>query len=443
MLNEEYFFKLIDTVLSYCNYYTMVSVVHEENGSTRFAKSQIQKNGLIKDTVVTITVYDKKRKAQVRTNILDSEGLKNAVIEAETNLKFVPEDDTEVIELREPNVIINNEYDDELYKKFGILNRSKLIKAGIDILPKNFTASGTLSLNKYIMAIGNSNGIKRYGRRDKVSLNMLVTHVSGSAGYVEYATNKALELDILKEFKNAYIKAKQGIESISLEPGNYTVILEPLAIGDLLTYMSYYGFSAKSIQNATGFFVGKLGNKVFKDNITIIDDINNTNTFAFPFDFEGYERIPLKIIEKGYVKELAYDVHSSVVDKVKTTGHSVGNINIGGYACNLVMDSGESTIDELIQSVEKGVLISRFHYIDIVDSRKAIFSALIRDGAFLIEDGEIKKGIKNMRFTDNMFNIFNNIVGISKERKKVQNFLGVNYVPTVKVENFHFTQKID
>ena len=443
MLNKENAYKIIDKVLSYCNYYTLVTVSSDEEGLTRFANSEIHQNVFSANNVVSVAVYKGKKESKVTTNLLSDEGLRQAVLDAEENLKFLPEGDIEIPELLEPKEIACEDYDCELDLKFDIPKRAELIKAGIDKLEDGFIAAGALSNKKMVISIGNNRGVKRYGRTDTINFNVVVIHESGSSGYSEYSTNAAGELDVLSEFERAYKKAKMGIDPVSMEPGSYTVILEPLAVSDLLSYMSYCGFSARSAQIGTGYLTGKLGQKVFGENITITDDTENSNTFPLYFDFEGYKREKLNIIEKGFVRELAYDTRSAIKDGVRTTGHSIGDTSIGGFPINLIIEGGNDTLEGMVKSIKKGILVTRFHYMNIVDPRQAVLTALTRDGLFLIENGEIKCGVKNMRFTESMLNAFSNVTSITSERKKTPGFFGVNYVPTLRIENFHFTGKTE
>lgn len=439
MLSRREAYDVIDKVLSFCKYYTMVSISSEEQGLTRFANSEIHQNVFKADNSVTIKVCSGKRESKVSTNLLTEEGLRQAVVDAEENLKFMPEGDIQVPEVIAPEEILSEEYDEELEKVFDTINRAKLIKEGIELLENHYTAAGALSLNKEAMAMGNSQGIKRYARLDNVDFSVVVTHKDGASGYGEVNSDKAKEVNVLDEFKVAYNKARRGINPITIEPGSYTVILEPLALADLLGYMNYIGFSARSAQMGTGYLTGKVGQKVFGDNITIRDDVNNENTMPLYFDFEGYERKTLNIIEKGIVKELAYDIKSAIKDGVETTGHSVGQAAMGGLPLNLVMEGGNQTMEELIQSTQKGILVTRFHYMNVVDPRQALLTALTRDGLFMIEEGKIKSGVKNMRFTESMLMAFNKVVGITNERRKTAGY----YVPAVKIEDFHFTGKTE
>ncbi len=439
MLNRREAYDVIDKVLSYCKYYTMVSISSEEHGLTRFANSEIHQNVFNTDNSVTIKVYSGKKESKVSTNFLTEEGLRQAVMDAEENLKFMPDGEIEVPEVNAPEEIVSEEFDEELEKVFDTISRSKLIKEGIEFLEDNYTAAGALSLNKEAIAMGNSQGIRRYARLDNVDFSVVVTHRDGVSGYGEANSDNANEVNVLGEFKVAYNKAKMGINPLTIEPRSYTVILEPLAVADLLGYMNYIGFSARSAQMGTGYLTGRIGQKVFGENITIRDDVNNENTLALYFDFEAYERKTLNIIENGIVKELAYDIKSAIKDGVETTGHSVGQPGMGGIPLNLVMEGGNDTLEGLIKSTPKGILITRFHYMNVVDPRQALLTGLTRDGLFMIEDGELKSGVKNMRFTESMLNTFNKVVGITNERKKTSGY----YVPAVKIEDFHLTGKTE
>lgn len=443
MLSKIKAYEIIDKVLAYSNYYTMVTVNNREEGLTRFANSQIHQNVFSADTSVEIVIYHNKRESKVSTNIIDDKGLRQAVKDAEENLTFLPEGDIDIPEITLPMEISCVSQDEALSEKFNITNRAELIGQGIKLLEEDYITAGALTLNKMTIAMGNTKGIKRYCINNSVGFNTVVMHKDGASGYAELVTDKASELDVVVEFKKAYAKAKMGLNPVSIELGSYDVILEPLAVGDLLTYTTFMGFSAKAEKNGSSCFTGKLGEKVFGQNITIKDEVKNENTFMLPFDFEGYERQNLNIIDKGVLKELAYDVRSAIEDNTKTTGHSIGYTQMGGVPLNLVMEGGKGNLEDLIKSTKRGLLVSRFHYMNEVDSRKGILTALTRDGLFLIEDGKIKCPVKNMRMTESVLSAFSNVTGITAERVKVPAIFGVCYVPSLKVENFHFTGKTE
>lgn len=443
MLNKENAYALIDKVLSYSSNYTMVSIIDNEEGLTRFANSEIHQNVQSSDTTIEITVSGNKREATVTTNLMDDESLKLAVKNAEENLLFVPEGELVIPELTFPLEICNTEYDATLESTYGIIDRARLIKEGVEALGTSYAAAGALSLEKTVMAMGNSRGIKRYSRLNTIKLSVVVTHESGSSGYAAKLANAASDMNVALNFEAAYKKAKKGINPISIEPGSYTVILEPAAVAGLLMYMSISGFSAKSVQTGRSCLTGKLGERVFGENITITDDITNDNTFPFYFDTEGYERKKVEIIKNGVANQLIYDTKSAVHDGVETTGHSISSPSMGGIPLNIVMEAGNESFENMIKNSKKAILVTRFHYMNTVNPRQALLTALTRDGLYLVEDGEIKSGIKNMRFTESMLEAFNNVTAISAERTKVPSLMGVSYVPALKIENFHFTGKTE
>ncbi len=443
MLNKKESYAIIDKVLSYCNYYTMATLISHEEGLTRFANSEIHQNVFKSNNTLEITVYDGKKQSKNSTNILDDESLKELVRKTEQNLRFMPEGEYEIPKVTAPAEIANEEYDAELENAFGIPGRASLIKSCIESLDDDYTASGAFSLSKMVFAMGNNSGIKRFCRLDNVSFNTVITHKNGPSGYAEYATDKSADMDVTKLFNSAYSKAKAALNPESLEPGSYTVILEPLAVGDLLSYMSYVGFSAKSVDTGISFLAGKKGQQVFGENISIYDDHTDGNTFSLPFDFEGYERKKLNIIDQGVAKELAYDIRTALKEGVDTTGHGLGEASSGGFPINLIMKNGAKSLEDIIKETDNAILVTRFHYMNVVDPKKALFTALTRDGLYMVKNGQISHAVKNMRFTESMLNAFNKVTEVSKDRTKVPGFFGVSYVPALKIDDFHFTGKTE
>lgn len=444
MLSKNKAYRALDKILEKVGEYDALITIYDlEEGLTRFANSEIHQNVLKQDLKVEIEIKEGKKKARVVVNQIDNTSLEEAISRAVASLKVVPESEVDVPLVAEPEDISAVEVDEGLGEKFGIRERSLLVKEGLGILEDGYSAAGSLSLEKIALALGNSRGIKRYFRDDMVKFNVVVMHKSGSTGYAEIHSDRIEDIDISAEFSRAFEKAKMGLDPVSLEPGPYTVILEPLAVGELLSYLSYVGFSGRSVQTKMSFLTDRLGERVFGENITIVDDVNNENTINLPFDFEGVKRQPLKLIEKGVAREVAYDQKSAILDGIESTGHSIGDPSIGGFPINLVMAGGDQSMEELITGTDRGILVTRFHYMNIVDPRKAILTGLTRDGTYLIEKGKITKGIKNLRFTESMLKAFNQVVGISKERRKVPHFFGVSYVPALKIKDFHFTGKTE
>ena len=211
-------------------------------------------------------------------------------------------------------------------------------------------------------------------------------------------------------------------------------------MGGLASYAGYLGFSSKYHQMGVSCFSGKLGQKCLGENITITDDFRHDKTKYLPFDLEGIKRKPLNLVEKGVIGEIAYDQSMAIKAGTETTGHSVGT-GFGGLPLNMVMEAGDSSVEEMIQSTQRGLLVTRFHYMNIVSPKDGVLTALTRDGLYLIEDGKVVAPVYNLRFTDSIERIFNNVELISKERHTVQGFGSNIYMPAIKVKDFKFTGK--
>lgn len=440
MLKKAGAYMVLDRILSTAGSLDMQVILKGENQElTRFAGSEIHQNVASDKLEAEITLGKDGRELKVTTNDFDNESLIKLIKKAGKKLIELPESDNKRNFISEPSDISSDNYFKELEREFNIENRAKKLKEAFVELDSDLDAAGSLELNQNFMALGNTEGITRYSRLDKVDFKTVITDQSGATGYAAAVSNRADDIDISREFERAADKALQSRDAVEIEPGEYDVILEPAAVGGLISYLSYIGFSGRSVQDGMSFLTDRLGEKIFGDNITIIDDCQDPNTIDFPFDFEGAERQRLNIIKNGVAKELAYDLKSAQKAGVETTGHSVGDPSIGGFPLHLVMDNGESELAEMIKDTEKGLLVTRFHYINVINPRKAILTGLTRDGTFLIKNGKIKSPVKNLRFTQNIIDSLNQVEAISSKQEKVGGFYGFMYLPALKVNGFNFT----
>ncbi|MGE5653720.1 MAG: TldD/PmbA family protein [Bacillota bacterium] len=441
MLNRERLYAIIDIVLREAQGYdTNVLVQSGTNGLTRFANSEIHQNVFEDATDVTITVTEGRKRSQIVTSLYDEAGLAAATRDAITNLSFLPDGDEQPALVEEPLEMTAGELDEELGRQYNAEGRARLVKQGLDMLDPGYKAYGALSHGVTQLALGNSRGIKRHALSNEVKCTVLVADEKGGSGYAAAVSDKP-DVDIQSIFQKAYQKAKLNHDPISLEPGAYTVVLEPLAVGDLLTYMSFIGFSGKSVQNQASFLTGKIGEKLFDEKLTITDDYTNENTVSLPFDFEGTPRTQVALIERGVAKGVVHDTMSAKKEGVQSTGHSLNQPAFGGIPLNMVVEAGNQSLDEIIKGTKDGLLVTRFHYMNPVNPRQAQLTALTRDGFYKIENGEVVAAVKNMRFTESMLNALNQIEAISSDRQRTGFFFGNYYVPGMKINGFHFTGK--
>ena len=446
MLNKQQSYEIINFIIEQASgYQTRVMVNSQAEGLTRYANSEIHQNVFEDKTSITITITEQKKRSRVSTTVYDKESLREAVAEGIENLEFIPPGEEQPPAVEEPQEISTDHYNSDLAEEFGIVGRAEKLAECLDILESDHKASGKLTYQESSLALGNSNGVKRFAHGNQVNFSALVEVLDedGGTGYAADTSTRPEDLDLVETFAKAQDKAKMNCEPEELEPGSYTVILEPLAVNNLLRYMSFIGFSAKSVQNQMSFLTGKKGEKVFDSRLTIIDDHTSEHNVSLPFDFEGYPRKKVTLVKDGVVKNFIYDAMSAQKDDVDNTGHSVDMPQRGGIPLHMLMEPGEKNVDGIISETEQGLLVTRFHYMNAVNPRQSVLTGLTRDGVFRIENGEIVGAVKNMRFTQSMLEAFNNIEAVSCERERTPGFFGNSFVPTVKIGDFHFTGKTD
>ena len=437
MLSRETAKAIVKTVSESTGNYAMVSIGELDSGVTRFANSEITQNVSISDTSISVTVYDGKKEATCSTNDVSDDGIKALVKDAETLLAFVPDGEYEAFEMsQEP--VAESVPDGKLAGAFGISQRAEIIKNGIAKAGDGFTAAGALTLNRSVVSLGDTKGAFRYTAFDRVNFNTVFTHTDGAAGAGECCSYTSVP-DIAAVFDKAAATAAAARNPVSIEPGAYKVVLSPEAFGILIQFASYM-MGAESVEDGDSFTIGKIGERVFGENLTIIDDATNPELKPLLFDYEGTPRKVLSIIDKGIVRSCLYDKKLAARHKVENTGHAVSNKGRGGYPVNIIVEAGDKSMDDIIGSVDSGVYINAFHYTNFVNPRHLQLTGLTRNGTFLIEDGKITKPITTMRFTVSLLEIFNEILAISKDLTKIGAY-SISLIPAVCIDNFVFTSK--
>lgn len=430
--------KIKEKVLAQLNHDAFIRIDYSQKGLTRFSMSAIHQNVAIQDLVIILQLKEGKREATVTTNSVDDASIAALVKEGEEILALVPEGEVEVPLVREPAAMKWEGRDPALEERYGIKERAHWIKEGVQGLREGSLGAGALSLNQKEVMLANTEGLSRYLALDTVDFSVVVSSGQGT-GYYQLETQKAEELHVPGSFLAAEEKARSCKEPILLKPGKYTVVLEPLAVSALLSYMAYAGFSGRSIQQGSSFLINKRGEKIFDTRISIYDDYQGEGTYNIPFDLEGTPKVRLDFIKDGIAQDIAHDLRSASIDGAASTGHSVGEPRIGGFPTNLYMAPGDMDGDSMVASIKKGILITRFNYTNVVHPRQLLLTGLTRDGTFLIEDGQVVRGIRDMRFTESLLVAFNQIEAIGKTLHKTPHFFGVNHVPALTIKDFTFT----
>lgn len=272
----------------------------------------------------------------------------------------------------------------------------------------------------------------------------LIASQGESSGYA-HQTGYSMEALNTKEAADIAIKkCLPGHKKIKLKPARYDVILEPAAVAELIAWLNYIGFGAKSAFEETGFLYKRSGKRVTGDAVSIYDYGSDARTFVLPFDFEGLPRKKAYLIKNGIAGEPLCDSHYAKLLKLKPNGHAnFPDDTDGPLGYNLVMEAGNTPLNEMIYSAKQAILITRFHYINgFLDTQRALMTGMTRDGTFLIKDGKIKSAVFDMRFTESCLEAFGRIKYISKERKLIADHLealGSVYAPGLYIKDFNFT----
>ncbi len=302
-------------------------------------------------------------------------------------------------------------------------------------------AFGSLSTGIGEIVVANSHGVFAYHPFSQSSLNIRIMKdlVSGYAGEVNSDVTK---LNIEEAAKRAINKTLLGKKTTEVEIGNYEVILEEPAVSEMMTYLTYLGFGGRAFWEKRSFLSDKLGEKVMGNNISIWDDAYNQEHLPMPFDFQGVPKQKITLIDRGIAKNVLYDHYLAKKYNAVPTGHGFPAPNTeDAFASHLHLKPGSTPKSQLLKGMKKGILVSRFWYVRNVHPKELTITGMTRDGTFLIENGEIASGVRNMRFTISIPKILQNVSHISKEvhLEPSDEGFGASLLPAIRVRDFSFT----
>jgi len=434
---------IADTVLSAASAdQTEVLVNGQDLALTRFAANSIHQNVSETDVSVRVRSIVGKRIGVASSNDVSEESLKKLVQKAETIASFQQEN-PDFGSLPEPLPIREVDAYSESTANCSAEARAKGVSAILERSRSNqMEASGAFSTGTEETMIANSLGVSAYHCGTMATV-MTVVMGDNSSGYAADAAQDVLNLDTSDIARIAVDKAIASKNPTSLDPGSYTVILEPDAVATMMFYLGYLGLGAQSMQEKRSFMSGRIGEKITGDNITIWDDGFDPRGVMFPFDYEGVPKQKVMLIEDGIARGVVYDSASAQREPGQTsTGHGLPAPNtMGPIPTSLLMKPGSATIEEMIASTTKGIWVTRFHYVNPVHPVKAILTGMTRDGTFLIEDGKIARPLKNLRFTQSILEAFANAEMLGRDLKMIKMEFGnfATCAPAVKINGFTFT----
>ena len=319
-------------------------------------------------------------------------------------------------------------------------DRARAVVQAIRIAEKNGqTAAGTYSTGSSMHAFFNSRGLAAYYSETAAEFSVTMMAPT-SSGWAKKNAPDVREINAEALAARASDVALRSHDPKELEPGKYVTILEPAAVLDLTGFM-FFDFSGQAVHDKRSFLTGRMGQKLFGENISISDDVYHPLQFGAQFDGEGVPRKVVRLVEKGVVKELTYARKTAKTMGAEPTGHGFPLPNEYGEApMNIVFAGGNRSVDQMIASTERGVLVTRMWYIREVDPYRKILTGMTRDGTFYVEDGKVKHGIRNFRFNESLIDLLSCVEMLGEPERASGEESAPMVVPALKVGSFHFTE---
>jgi predicted Zn-dependent protease len=265
-----------------------------------------------------------------------------------------------------------------------------------------------------------------------------------SAGRAQRSAWQATDLDAEAIGEEAIDKAARGRNPRKIEPGEYTIVAEPYVTDDLIGMLAYIGMSAQSVQEERSWMYERSGQQLMSPLVSIWDDGRDPAGYPMPFDFEGVPKQRVDVVKEGVIGSPVYDSYSARKENKTSTGHASPPVPGGGLdtslPLNLFMGAGESSLEEMVRSTERGLYIATFWYTRPMRPRDGVTTGMTRDGVFMIENGEISFPVKNLRFTQSYVQALADVEMVSRERRLIIGEpFGTTLVPAVKIRSFNFT----
>ena len=421
---------------------------------TRFANNTIHQNVAEENYSVSVRTVFGGRTARATTNKLDDESLKRVVQCSETLAK-VQHPDTDLLPMA-PNAgkshgPVPSRHFEQTAATTPEDRANAVGKIVAAALKHKLVTAGIFSTGETIEGIFNSRGLSDWHTQtsSEISITMLA---SDSSGWQKANSPNVTNLQPGELAEIAARKATGSASPKEIPADKYTVILEPAAVLDMAGFM-FWDFGGLAILDQRSFLNNRVETKVFGDNINIWDDAAHPLQSGSPFDGEGVCRQRVQLVQDGVVKRLVYA--RATAEKMKNTeyGHKVGPVEITGHGFPIPNEMGEApmnivfggptapkTVDQMIASTERGILVTRLWYIREVDPYEKILTGMTRDGTFYVEEGKIRYGVRNFRFNESLIHMFSNVeeMGTPLRASGEESFDMV--VPPMKIRDFNFTE---
>ncbi len=420
-----------------------IDVISTVRGNTRFAANQLATTGDVVDTTVVVESWFGPKHARVQVNDISDDAVAAAVARSEQLAHLAP-DDPEAMPALGPQTIRPVP---AYFEATAAVTPADRARAALTVLESARAAAGEQAIRAagYIVVtaratvVANKAGLSAYHRSTDANYTLTVRTADGlGSGWAGADEHEWAKLDPQAVAQRAVEKAHRSRNAVAVEPGRYTVILEPQAVGDLVQLLGF-SLDARLADEGRSPFVNpaggsKIGQKVADSRVTLFSDPADPQLLSTAFDGEGFPLGRQVWIQDGVLANLSY---------TRFWAQKQGKPFTGRFN-SLKLAGGPTPMEEMIKGTERGILVTRFWYLRSVDPRTALFTGLTRDGTFLIEHGEITHPVKNFRFNDSPIFLLNNIEAIGPAARLAGTESGGDIaMPVVKAHDFNFTSLSD
>ena len=409
------------------------------NALTRFANNGIHQNVAEHGITVSIRTVVDGRTARATTNRLDEDSLHRAV-EASLSLAHSQPKDPRLLPMlgkqryRKVNRFVAQT------ARLSAEDRARAVRRACDLaVKKGQVAAGIFSSGQSQSAVGNSRGLFA-AYRETHSQFSITMQEDPAASWAKSNSSDYRKYDPMKLAEKASEKAHLAINARELAPGRYTVILEPAAVLDLVGFL-FYDFAATALADKRSCLTERVGKQVFGKNITITDDVYHPLQQGMPFDGEGIPRQRVVLVDGGVPRNLVYARATAKAAGKSPTGHGFALPNEYGEApMNLVFGGGDSSLEKMLGSTDRGLLVTRLWYIREVDPYEKVMTGMTRDGLFLVEKGRVTGAVRNFRFNQSLIEMLKNVELLGPAVRATGEEAFEMVVPAMKVKDFHFSE---
>ena len=425
---------------------------------TRFANNTIHQNVAEENHVLSVRTVFGGRTARATTNKFDDESLRQ-VVKSSESLAKVQHPDPDLLPMPDSREAVTNVSNAQVpsrhFEQTSAVtpeSRAEGVRKIVAVAdPYNLTTAGVFSSAESFEGLFNSRGVSRWHFQTlaEISITMLA---SDSSGWQKANSPDVAVLDPVQMAETAARKAVDSAHPREKPAGKYTVILEPSAVLDIVGFM-FFDYSGMAILDQRSFLTGRIGTKLFGDNISIVDDVRHPLQTGSPFDGEGMSRDRVPLVENGVVKQVVYARATAARMRRSEFSNSAGPIEATGHGFPLPNEMGEmplnivfaptddpQTLEQMIASTERGILVTRLWYIREVEPFEKMLTGMTRDGTFLVEDGRVQCGIRNFRFNESLIHMLSSVESMSTPGRASGEESFDMVVPAMKVRDFNFTE---